>query len=157
MVREAEDMKDNPKQIIGRSEIVALPELGIDQLAAKIDTGAYSSSIDCAFAAEVKGRDATVLEYTLFHPSHSLYSGHKLQTADYVTTEVTSSHGVSQRFVIYTMIEFRGIRVRSRVTLTNRQRLRYPLLLGRQFLTGKFIVDVDLGAGLAGDEEERKL
>ncbi|HEX9679546.1 MAG TPA: RimK/LysX family protein [Candidatus Saccharimonadales bacterium] len=150
-------MKNLTKQVLGRAAQVNLPEFGVSGLPAKVDTGAYSSSIDCSKVVELEKNGQKVLEFTLFHPDNPLYSGAILATSDYTTTEVTSSHGVSQRFVLYTDIELNGRVVRSRITLTNRKGLRYPLLLGRQFLTKQFLVDVDLGTGLPGDEEERNL
>jgi hypothetical protein len=157
MVRKEEVMENQAKQTIGRAEKVSLPEFELTDVPAKIDTGAYSSSIDCSYVAERENDGQTVLEFTLFNPDSPLFTGRKLSSSDYTMTEVTSAHGVSQRYVVYTKITFRDISVRSRLTLTNRRGLRYPLLLGRQFLSGRFLVDVDVGAGLSGDEEERNL
>lgn len=141
-------------RILGRTEVVSLPEFELNNLPAKIDTGAYSSSVDCK---EVK-LNGDVLEFVLLNPSRAGYTGKKIQTRRFERTDVTNSNGVSERFVIFTNIKLKDETFEARLTLANRSKLRYPVLVGRKFIRGaRYLVDVSKGQGLPGDEEDREL
>lgn len=139
---------------IGRAERVDLAGYKLLNIPAKVDTGAYSSSIDHSYAAEKNGK----LEFVLLRPGTNGYSGQKLVTDEYETTEVKNANGVQERFVIFPDMTTLGQTQRCRLTLANRSSLMYPVLIGRRFLReGGYIVDVQQGTGLPDDEENRQL
>jgi hypothetical protein len=145
-------------KLLGRAERVDIPAFGLLDVPAKVDTGAYSSSIDFSFATEVSVGEGTVLEFVLLHPETPGYSGAKLRTSDFETTEVTNAHGTQRRYVIFPEISLHGETRRCRLTLADRSRLRYPILLGRKFIgEADYLVNVTIGKGLKDDEEEREL
>lgn len=145
-------------KVIGRAERVDIPELGLKNLPAKIDTGAYSSSIDCSMSRVVPRDGKEALEYVVMRPGREGYSGEVVVTDDFETTEVRSSNGVEKRYVVFLGLSLNGETHRCRLTLANRAALRYPLLIGRTFLKeAGYLVDVSQGLGLPGDEEERML
>ena len=147
------------RRILGRAEVIDIPELGLQGLPAKVDTGAYSSSIDCESVQLAVGPDGKqVLEYVPLRPNREQYRGEVVRTSEFERTEVTNSNGHQERFVIFADIIIHGETARCRFTLANRAKLRYPVLLGRRFIKEKhYLVDVTKGQGLPGDEEERNL
>ena len=144
--------------IIGRSALVDISQLNLNQLPAKVDTGAYSSSIDHSLAQVVTIDGLEQLEFILFHPGSKWYTGHKLTTAEFEITEVKNANGVQKRYVIFPDIQIGKHLLKSRLTLANRDHLRYPILIGRKFLNqGDYLVDVKVNCDWPGDEEERNL
>ncbi len=142
------------KSVLGRVEKVDIQELGISNLLAKVDTGAYSSSIDCISVAEKDGQ----LEFVLFNPKHPLYTGEKLITTEFETTEVFNANGVKKRYVIFPEIKIAQTVKKCRLTLSDRSKMRYALLIGRKYISqNNLLVDVKLGQGHPDDEEERGL
>ena len=123
---------ESPTMIIGACEWVALPELGIHRLRARVDTGAKS----CALHAEaietfsVDGRDRVRFKVYTGHPDP-----HGWQPCDarlVGTRRVRSSSGQGQqRFTIRTPIVIGHARWEVDITLADRERMRYRMLLGR--------------------------
>ncbi len=139
---------------IGRASRVDIPGYGCRQLPAKVDTGAYSSSIDHEWAEVRDG----ALHFVLLRPGVDGYTGTELVTRDFETTEVKNANGVQERYVVFPEVIVEGNAQRCRLTLADRSKLRYPVLIGRRFLReGNYIVDVTVGQGLPGDEEDREL
>lgn len=134
------------KQIIGRKEKINLPEWDLKMIPAKIDTGAYTSSIHSDFAKEEKDEMGNkVLTFTLLPNTHKKYSGKLIRTTDYTTKKVKNSFGQAEdRFKITTKVKLFGEEFDAEFTLSNRTNMRNPILLGRKILQGRFIVDVDL-------------
>lgn len=140
-----------PKSIIGRAERIDIPKGKVFGVPAKIDTGAYRSSIWASNIHEVDG----LLHYTLLGPESQNYSGIELSTSDYELVDVENSFGHSeQRYSIMMSIRMAGRRVRTNVTLSDRSNKTYPILIGRRLLRGKFIVDVSIGEPLPDEENE---
>lgn len=127
----------NTLPVIGRNTLVSLGDI-ID-IPAKVDTGADSSSL---WATNIVEKEGT-LHFTVFGPGHSQFSGKSVSTTDYETTTVVSSDGNKQiRYVAYLPAEVHGVHYpRLRVTLADRSKLTYPMLLGRKALSGTFLVD----------------
>lgn len=141
-------------KVLGRAERVDFADYGLRDIPAKVDTGAYSSSIDCS---KVELRNGE-LEFILFHPSVKGYTGELHHTQEFDTTEVKNANGVQLRYVIFPQMTINGETRRCRLTLADRSKLRYPVLIGRRFLReGEYTVDVRIGKGLPDDEEERNL
>lgn len=145
-------------KILGRAEQVDFPDYKLFNLPAKVDTGAYSSSIDYSFAEIIEKDGRKTLEFILLHPGQVGYTGQKIATEDFDQTEITNANGVQQRFVIFPEMQVEGEKRRCRLTLADRTKLRYPVLIGRRFIKeGGYLVDVQQGQGLPDDEEEREL
>jgi hypothetical protein len=61
----------------------------------------------------------------------------------YKLKRVKSSNGqVQERPSIKVSVKFMGKRYKAIISLTNRADMKYPMLIGRKFLSGKFLVDV---------------
>lgn len=141
-----------PKKLIGRAEQISLPRAGILDVPARIDTGAKTSSIWASSVEEHDGR----LTYVLFDKGSPLYTGRVHETTQYQETVVASSIGATQvRYKVRLLIELRGKKINARFTLADRSKQVYPVLIGRNVLRGKFVVDVQDGKPLYKEERER--
>ncbi|MBA2279445.1 ATP-dependent zinc protease [Candidatus Saccharibacteria bacterium] len=139
-------------KIIGRAELVSFPELGIEAVHARIDTGAQTSAIWVSRAEVVNGR----LEVVLFGSSHPSYTGEVLYFDEFNHGMVASSNGHAEpRYKVRMLIGIAGKTIRARLTLADRSTQVYPVLVGRNVLRGRFIVDVKLGNVMKEAELER--
>ena len=129
------------KKVIGRIDKADFPTLDLFDIDIKIDTGAYTSSIHCDQIVEEKG----VLKCTFLDEEHPNYNGRTFRFSDYDIVFVKSSNGVVQkRYQIQTTITLFGKTRKISLSLSARQEMRFPVLLGRRFITRKFIVDTEL-------------
>lgn len=135
-----------PLTVIGMTDRIDLPELGVFNVDVKVDTGAYTSSIHCSRVKEITdagGRRA--LTFTI--PGSLLHEKgiHHFQVYSFSQKRVRSSNGQMQtRYVINTPIVMFGKVIKADFSLADRSRMKYPILLGRKLLRNRFLVDVSL-------------
>ncbi|MGB5898749.1 MAG: RimK/LysX family protein [Geitlerinemataceae cyanobacterium] len=135
-------MKDPKTKVIGWREWVALPDLGITATKAKIDTGARSSALH-AFDIETfsqQGKDKIRFKV---HPQQRDTAQTTIASADILDRrEVRNSGGHAElRYTILTSVEIGGLRWLIELTLTNRDTMGFRMLLGRQAIRSRFLVD----------------
>lgn len=129
-------------KIIGWREWISLPDLKIVNIKAKIDSGARTSSLH-AFNVEVfkKGR----YEYVNFnvHPEQRSSKSEKKCTARVLEfRKIKSSNGQTElRPVILTSVSLLGEVWEVEMTLTNRDEMGFRMLLGRESIRRKFLID----------------
>lgn len=129
------------KIVIGRRDKADFPKLGFKNVDIKVDTGAYTSSIHCTNIKEDKGG----LIGIFFDPSHPNYDGREFHFKEYNVVFVKSSNGeIQQRYEIQSNIVLFKKTFKISLTLSAREDMRFPVLLGRKFITKKFIVDTEL-------------
>jgi hypothetical protein len=130
------------KITIGRKDKANFPGLGLKSLDIKMDTGAYTSAIHC-HKIEKKEKDGKeVLVFRLLDPSHPQYQHQEFTMENYSEKRIKNSFGISEkRFVIVTDIILFGQKKPIELSLSERGEMRFPILIGRRFLMGKFIVD----------------
>lgn len=136
-------MKQQEKlPIIGWREYLTLPDLGITQVKAKIDTGARSSALH-AFDVETFHSFGKHMVRFKVHPYQRDSQRTVTATAELVEQrEVRNSGGQTQlRPVIQTTLELNGDRWLIELTLTNRDVMGFRMLLGRQAVRKRFLVD----------------
>jgi hypothetical protein len=139
------------KAIIGRAERVDFPSAGVFNVPAKIDTGAYRTSV---WASDIR-EEGGVLKFKLMGPKSEFYSGKDCQVTSYEVVDVENSFGNKEdRYSISLSIKVGHKTVRTNVTLSNRGNKTYPVLIGRKFLRGRYLVDVSEGDPI-DDEETR--
>lgn len=137
------DDKKNSLQIIGRTELVDIPSWDLYELNAKIDTGAYTSSLHCHHIEPFEKNDGQMVRFNLLDPSHEIYNDKLFELPVYKTKNVKSSNGqTEERIIVRTDIILAGQKLRAELSLTDRSEMRYPLLIGRKLLKGRFLVDV---------------
>lgn len=128
------------KQIIGRVDKIDFPQLNLLNIDAKIDSGAYTSAIHCSEIIE----EDNVLKCTFYSKGHPNFNGKEVVFKTYSRTDVKSSNGFKEnRFKIKSEVVFFGKTYKINLTLSTRDDMRFPVLIGRQFLSKKFLVDVD--------------
>lgn len=133
------------KEVIGRTTRVDLPGLGFIGIAAKVDTGAYYSSLHCHHLEEKMQNGKKVLCFMLLDPSHPEYVDKVIQFRKFSLRTIKNSFGgTERRYIIITPVRILGRRIKTRITLSNRGSMKYPMLLGRRALLNKFIVDVSI-------------
>ncbi|TRO67263.1 ATP-dependent zinc protease [Christiangramia sabulilitoris] len=129
------------KKVIGRIDKADFPSLHLKEIAIKIDTGAYTSSIHCNNIIE---KDDGI-HCTFLDDEHPDYNGKEFIFEDYDITFVRSSNGIIQkRYLVQSNIKLFQKIYKITLSLSDRQEMRYPVLIGRKFLTKKFIVDTEL-------------
>jgi hypothetical protein len=132
-------MTDN-KKIIGKREIISIIDLDLYDLDAKVDTGADSNALHCD---DIYIDDDAMVHFTLLDEVHEAYHGKRMQLPLYEMKKVRSSNGELQhRPSIEVEVDFMGDRYKTVISLTNRADMKYPMLIGRKFMSGKFLVDV---------------
>lgn len=125
--------------VIGRNVRVSLHPYVADVLA-KVDTGADSSSI---WASGINVMPDGVLEFCLFAPESPLYTGEVIRRKEYTVALVRSSSGHLQiRYRVTFRVQIKNRTVRMACNLSDRSLQKFPMLIGRRSLSGKFIVDV---------------
>jgi hypothetical protein len=126
-------------KILGRYDRVDLPELGLANIHAKIDTGAYTCSLHCHQARVVEGK----LECILLDEEHPEFTGMKLMFPTYEIRNIKNSFGeVERRYVIVTTIKIHDEEITTEFSLSNRGSLKFPILIGRKILRDRFLIDV---------------
>lgn len=130
------------KKLIGRKDKVDFPELLLNDIEVKIDTGAYTSSIHSREIEEVVIEGELSIRFILMDPAHADYNEKEFVTKNYTKKVIKNSFGTSeQRFAIRTEIKIFNETLPIELTLSERSEMKYPVLLGRKFLNKVFIVD----------------
>jgi hypothetical protein len=131
------------KKLIGRREKITLPEWSLKNVTGKIDTGAYTSSIHCEYVEEKEVDGKKVLLFKVLEPSDKKYNGKILRSENYSQKKVKNSFGQAEiRYKVTTKVIMFDVEFDAEFTLTDRSKMRNPILLGRKILIGRFIVDV---------------
>jgi len=133
------------KHIIGRADRIDIPRFGACDIRVKVDTGAYTSAIHCS---RIKVRRRNGKKYIVFRilDSHiPLLEHRRYVTSQFSRKPVRSSSGhVEKRYFIKAHVLLFGRRILAEFSLSDRETMRYPVLLGRKLLKNKFLVDVSL-------------
>ncbi len=135
--------KKKQKKLLGRSEKVDLPELGLWDVEAKIDSGAFTCSIHCHKIEIAKRNGEKLLHFVPLAPSHSSHASEGFYFLKYTEKMVKNSFGdAEKRFIISTPVILYNQMIETEFSLSFRENLRYPILIGRKLLSKKFLIDV---------------
>ena len=134
--------KGAPDRVVGWREWLALPELGIERIKAKVDTGARSSSLHAYDFRRFERKGVAMLRFKV-HPLQDDSRTTVDAEAELVDMrKVRSSSGTQTlRPVIHTDVELAGVRWEIEVTLVRRDLMGFRMLLGRQAVRRRFLVD----------------
>lgn len=127
---------------IGWREWLALPELGVPGLKAKVDTGARSSALH-AFDVELIERQGSARVRFKIHPLQRNSIEVITAEADLVDQRTVRSSGGHEQLrpVIHTVVKLGEWQWSIELTLTNRDVMGFRMLLGRQAIRQRFLVD----------------
>ena len=144
------DVGGDEKHWVGWREWVSLPDLGYDQLQVKIDTGAKTSSIhawEIEPAGESEGENGKPVKMLrLTVDADGRMNGerrHVLAPLLRYTVVTDSSGRRERRPVVLTRIILGDIEKVVEVNITNRETMKFSMILGRSALENEFIVDVN--------------
>jgi hypothetical protein len=130
------------KAIIGRAEFIELADFELSKVPAKTDTGAYSSSIHAKNIAIVTKRGKEYLRFDLLadHPAYN--RSHSVETRRFSVVTVSNSFGEAQkRYAVKLRVRLASKKFLTEFTLADRSVKTFPVLLGRQLLNKRFLVD----------------
>jgi glutathione synthase/RimK-type ligase-like ATP-grasp enzyme len=124
---------------IGTVELVSFSENGIQNVPAKIDTGADNSAIWASNIHLSEGK----LTFNFFAPGSTYYRDEVVETTAFKTAKIKNSFGQQEfRYKIRLKTSIGGRKITTWFSLANRAQSNYPVLLGKSFLQTRFVVDV---------------
>lgn len=133
------------KMLVGALETCDLPELGITHLHMRVDTGAKTSSLHVDNIAEFTRDNVLWIQFDLhpdiYHVEQTVRGEARVKSR----RRIKSSNATKQRrYVVETTITMATQTWPIELTLTDRSEMTYLMLLGRQGMRGRLIVDPDL-------------
>ena len=133
----------NGKTIIENIEHVDFPDIGIKKLKVKIDSGATTSSIG---VSKMKiDRNRKKVTFVPLDDKYDEYRGKSYTMDLYSEIKVQSSNGDEEsRPLIKLDIVIKGKTFESYFTLANREELEFPVLIGKDVLSGNFLINPGL-------------
>ncbi|MGD9931215.1 MAG: ATP-dependent zinc protease [Mangrovibacterium sp.] len=130
------------RTLIGRQDLADFPGLQLENIEVKVDTGAYTSSFHCHDIEEISLAGTKKLRCFFLDPEHEKYHNKEFIFDRFSKKKVRSSNGqLEERFSINTTIILFGQEMPLELTLAERGNMKFPVLLGRKFLSKKFVVD----------------
>lgn len=129
------------KRRIGVREVVSIPEWNLHGIEAKIDTGAYTSSIDASSVIifNTEGGSASYAEITFGVGDES----HTVTAPVVAFRKVRNPSGhVTNRPIVEAVLSLGGRKFRTTINLHRREGMTYRMIVGRKALAGRFVVDV---------------
>ena len=133
-------MKD--KMVIGSIEVCDLPDIGISDLQIRIDTGAKTSSLHVDNLEKFTKTGKPWVRFDIHPDVYDIEKVTSCESALHDVRSVKSSNGVSEeRYVIKTKIRLGDQSWPIEITLTNRSDMSYLMLLGRQGMGERVLVD----------------
>jgi hypothetical protein len=143
-IREASTMVElvPEEHVAGWREWVALPELGVGWVKAKLDTGARSSAIHAYDVDEIEREGARWVSFEIHPWQRSDLDAVRVELPEVDRRVIKSSTGHEElRIVVATTIRVVGRDLRAELTLTNRDEMGFRMLVGREAMRGALLVD----------------
>lgn len=134
--------KSHPTDIMGWREWIALPDLGIPAIKAKIDTGARTSALHVFGLEEFETNGLLMVRFGV-HPLQKNTTLSRLCEAPVLgKRRVKNSGGRSEkRYVIQTNARVGDLTWPIKISLTNRDLMMFRMLLGRTALENRFLIN----------------
>ena len=141
---------NNEKLIIGGKEKIILNKISKNKIYARIDTGAKTSSVHCEkFWVENKRGKKVLFAAILTKTNICTFT-------EFKTKKIKSSNGISEKRLIVNLSFTIGEHsFESEFTLSDRNKMKNPVLLGRKFIRGHFLVDVTRNFILSGKKSTK--
>lgn len=131
------------KILVGAKETIDLPDLGLFGIVTRVDTGAQTSSLHVDHLIENK--NTSMIDFELHPDFHDINKTIKCTAKIIDKKRIKSSNGDKERrYIINTLAVMGSLQWTIRLTLTNRASMNHLMLLGRQAMVGKIIVDPEL-------------
>lgn len=132
----------NNKLVLGWREWISLPELDIARVKVKVDTGARTSTLHAFYVRQFFDAGVKRVRFGV-HPHQGRTDFEQHCVADVLDErDVMDSGGHRElRIFIRTLVVIGGRRLPIQITLTDRDTMRFRMLLGRTAMRGIFVVD----------------
>ena len=142
------------KPILGYVEHVSLPDFGI-ACYAKVDTGACTSSLHADDIETFTREDQRWVRFRVQFDNNQHTIDQICEAPVIAKRKIASSNGQrSSRYIILAPIHIGGSIIPIEISLSHRGSMKYPMLIGRKAIEGKFLVDVSLSPTLTDTNEE---
>lgn len=145
---------ETERSIIGWREWLALPDLGIRQIKAKIDTGARSSALHVVWQQRYEAEGEAWVRFAVESDGPG---SHRVECVSRVVDErnVTDSGGhTTRRPFVRTRVQVGAASWPIEINLTDRRHMLFPMLLGRTAMAGRLLVDPAASFMLGGPIED---
>ncbi|MEL6114998.1 RimK/LysX family protein [Photobacterium sp. SP02] len=134
------------KSIVGQVETINVQDLELEYKA-RIDTGANTSSIN-AYDIRILGDKSEDMRENLGNMVEFKTKNEKGETTTHKAkivkvSKIRNAQGVERRYAVKMDLSWNGEHKQVTVNLRNRSKLEYKLLLGRNWLMGDYLVDVE--------------
>ncbi len=134
--------KPRQKMLAGTLECGDLPELGITGLAMRVDTGAAISSLHVDNMEEFRDGGRLWVSFDIHPDYHNVDKVVRVKALVRGRKKIKSSSAdLEKRLVISTPLTLGGHTWTIKLTLTNRADMTYLMLLGREAMAGRLVVD----------------
>lgn len=130
------------KLIVGSLEVCDLPDLGLYDLEVRVDTGAKTSSLHAENIVKFQRNGKPWLRFNIHPNANDVGEIKSCEAALHGSRRVKSSNSASEkRYVIKTLLKMGGKSWPIEITLTNRSDMNYLMLLGREGMGERILVD----------------
>ena len=128
--------------VLGWREWAALPDLGIPRIKCKVDTGARSSALHAFYLEPFRGRGRDRIRFGI-HPLQRRIDRECVCTADVLDQRIVTDSGGhrEKRYVIETTVVVGSTAWPIEITLTDRDTMRFRMLLGRTAINKRYLVN----------------
>lgn len=135
-------MYKSTKMVAGWREWLSLPDLGIPAIKAKVDTGARTSALHTAHVEPFRKKGGEFVRFWI-HPLQGRNDLVLTCTAPLLEKRMVSDSGGHRenRYVIETLLRLGDCEWPIEITLTDRDMMRFRMLLGRTAMVNKIVVD----------------
>ncbi|KIN71228.1 ATP-dependent zinc protease family protein [Sulfitobacter guttiformis] len=122
-----------PLMVIGWHECISLPELGLNDFAVKVDTGAKTTALHAVDIETFTKDKKTWVRFC--SPEIDDAPSRICEFPIFAKRDITNTSGLPEtRIVIRTPMVLAGRRWKIDISLTDRGSMRFPLILGRRAL-----------------------
>ena len=141
------------KKIVGAVELCDLPAFTITDLNVRVDTGAATSSLHVDNIEEFEVDDGLWIRFDIHPDIHNVDRVVRREVKVEAKKRVKSSTATREkRYVIVTPIIMDSVQWDIQLTLTDRSEMTYLMLLGREAMSGHFLVDPEHDFLLTGKD-----
>ncbi|MBQ4830993.1 ATP-dependent zinc protease [Alteromonas sp. MMG017] len=141
------------KKVIGAVELCDLPAFTITDLNVRVDTGAATSSLHVDNIEEFEVDDELWIRFDIHPDIHNVDRVVRREVKVETKKRVKSSTATREkRYVIVTPIIMDSVQWEIQLTLTDRSEMTYLMLLGREAMSGHFLVDPEYDFLLTGKD-----
>lgn len=137
-----QDAPPDDRLLVGALELCELPDFGITDLLVRVDTGAATSSLHVDNMEEYRESGKRWVSFDIHPDVYEVQRVIRTQARIKARRTVKSSSGAAERrIVIETLLNMGGRLWTINLTLTDRSEMTYMMLLGREAMAGRIIVD----------------